>query len=91
MRIIKRNINFKDKIFQVKVQLEENTDDCWNLFNLISDGDFVLGTCFRKIQTFGIQGTVNTEKRRINVLLKVKNFDYQTDNDCIRVNGANAR
>ena len=61
------------------------------MFNLVSDGDFVLGTCFRKIQTFGIQGTVNTEKKRINVLLKVKNFDYQTDNDCIRVNGVNAR
>jgi stalled ribosome rescue protein Dom34 len=29
--------------------LEENTDDCWNIFNLISKGDLIVATCHRKI------------------------------------------
>ena len=72
MRIIKQIIDYKEKVFSVKMVIEENTDDCWNIFNLMSQGDFVLGTCTRKVQKYTLTGLVKNEKKRINVLVKVK-------------------
>lgn len=92
MRILKQVINFKEKIFQVKMQLDEYSDDVWNLYNMMNAGDFVLGSCWRKIQFRSpITGLVKTEKKRINVLLRVHKFDYDADADTLRINGVNAR
>jgi len=44
MKIIKKVINKKKKVFAVKFQLEENTDDLWNIYNLLAVGDLVSGT-----------------------------------------------
>ena len=49
MRILKQFINFKEKIFQVKMQLEEHSDDVWNLYNMMNTGDYMLGSCWRKV------------------------------------------
>ena len=49
MRILSKYINFKEKIFRIKVELEESTDDCWNLFNLMDTGDLIQGKCRRKV------------------------------------------
>ena len=71
MKIIKKEINFKAKLFKVRIQVEPNSDDCWHLFNLISKGDLVYGSCHRKIQKDTLTGLVQNQKRRINVLLRV--------------------
>ncbi len=66
--------------------IEENTDDCWNIFNIMSEGDFVLGTCTRKVQKQTLTGLVKNEKKRINVLVKIKvSLKYIT----ICINGRN--
>ena len=49
MKIIKKVIDFKTKQFVVKMLLEENPDDLWNVYNLLQTGDFIFGTCHRKI------------------------------------------
>jgi len=38
----------------------------------MSEGDFVLGTCTRKVQKQTLTGLVKNEKKRINVLVKIK-------------------
>ena len=49
MRILKKHIDYQRKIFNVTIMVEEHTDDCWNLYNLMTEGDFVYGKCLRKV------------------------------------------
>jgi protein pelota len=49
MKIIKKVINWKKRIFAVRMNLDQNTDDVWNVYNLLSVGDLITGTCHRKI------------------------------------------
>jgi stalled ribosome rescue protein Dom34 len=49
MKIVKKVINFRKRVFAVRMNLDENTDDVWNVYNLLSVGDFVTGTCHRKV------------------------------------------
>lgn len=71
--------------------IEANTDDAWNLFNLLSTGDFVYGTCYRKVAKETLTGLVKNEKKTFPVLLKVTKFEYDPDVDIIRILGVNAR
>jgi len=50
MKIISKSINWKTKTLVVRLALEIDTDDCWNLFNLMNKGDLIKGTAYRKIQ-----------------------------------------
>ena len=72
MKIIKKFIDFKQKQFTVKVALEEYTDDLWNLFNIMNKGDFVFGTCRRKITKETLTGVVKNERRKLNLLIKIE-------------------
>jgi len=47
MRIISKYINFKAHTFVVRLALEVETDDAWNLFNLINHGDLIKGSAYR--------------------------------------------
>ena len=58
MRLLSKHIDFKNKLFRAKLKLDINTDDCWNLYNLMSVGDFVHGTCRRKITKDSVTGLV---------------------------------
>jgi stalled ribosome rescue protein Dom34 len=49
MKLVYKKVDFKNRIFIVKLVLEHDTDDAWNLYNLISIGDQIRGTCWRKI------------------------------------------
>jgi stalled ribosome rescue protein Dom34 len=49
MKIERKRINFKKGIFQVTINLDEHTDDVWNVYNLLNVGDWIAGTCHRKI------------------------------------------
>jgi len=72
------------------MMLEPNTDDAWNLYNLMSVGDIVYGTCHRKITKESYTGMVKSERKKMSLLLKVLKFDYDADTDLIRVLGTNA-
>ena len=49
MRILKKHIDWKKKLMHVKLDLEENSDDIWNVFNIIGVGDIVYTTFRRTI------------------------------------------
>ena len=49
MTIVKRVVNKRKRVFAVRMNLDQNTDDIWNLYNLMSLGDLITGTCHRKI------------------------------------------
>jgi protein pelota len=90
MKIIKKVIDWKKKIFLVRMNLDQNTDDIWNVYNLLNTGDFITGTCHRKIQK-ETNSLVKIEKKIITCTLKIKTFQYDAENDSLRVNGVNAR
>jgi len=73
MKIIKKVIDWKKKIFLVRMNLDVNTDDVWNLYNLLNTGDFITGTCHRKIQK-ETSGLVKIEKKIITCTLQIKSF-----------------
>lgn len=81
MKIIKKVINFKSKTFQVRMLIEQNTDDAWNLFNLISVGDLVYGKVMRKVSKETLTGLVQNEKKTFSLLLQVNQFEYDADTD----------
>ena len=43
MKILKQVINFRKKVFAVKINLEKNSDDIWNLYNLMGINDYITG------------------------------------------------
>ena len=90
MKIIKKVIDFKKRIFLVRMNLDENTDDVWNIYNLLNTGDFITGTCHRKVQK-ETNNLVKIEKKTINCTLRIKSFQYDAENDSLRINGTNAR
>ena len=71
MKILKKHIDFKHRIFQVKLIIEDHTDDCWNIFNLLSVGDLVYGTCRRKVAKETLTGLVKNQVKTFNVLIKI--------------------
>ena len=89
MKIIKQVINFRKKVFAVKVNLEKNSDDIWNLFNLMNINDYITGTVTRRVKQETNQ-LVKTENRTFTVTLKVKSYQYDTNNDTISISGENA-
>ena len=49
MKIVKKFIDKKKKIFAVRMNLDPHSDDIWNLYNLLGVGDKITGTCHRKV------------------------------------------
>jgi len=89
MKIVKRLINFKNKIFAVKFVLEQNSDDVWNIYNILNIDDYVTGVCYRRVKR-ETNSLIKTENKTFTVTLQVKSFQYDVANDTIRVSGINA-
>ena len=53
MKILKKVINFKKKVFAVRMNLDIDSDDVWNVYNLLGVGDYITGTCHRKVKKEG--------------------------------------
>jgi protein pelota len=89
MKIIKKVIDHKKRIFAIRMNLDQNTDDVWNLYNLLSVGDLITGTCSRKIQkeTTTIK---QIEKKVIRCTLQIQQLHYDTHSDSLRIHGINA-
>jgi stalled ribosome rescue protein Dom34 len=54
MKIIKKVINYKKKVFCVRMNLDQESDDVWNVYNLLSIDDYITGTCHRKVKKEGV-------------------------------------
>ena len=77
MKIVKKLINFRKKVFAVKMNLEKNSDDIWNLYNLINIDDYITGVCQRRVKK-ETNSLVKTENKTFTVTLQVKSFQYDS-------------
>ena len=91
MKILKKLINHKTNTFSVCILLEQDTDDLWNIYNLLNVGDLVYGTVRRKIAKDTLTGLVKNERKKFSLLLKITKFDFDGDADTIRLLGQNAK
>ena len=89
MKIVKKIINFKNNIFAVKFVIELNSDDVWNIYNIMNIDDYVTAVCYRRVKLETNQ-LVKTENKTFTITLQVKSFQYDVQNDTIRISGINA-
>ena len=90
MKILRKVVNRKKKIFAFKANLDANTDDVWNIYNLLSIGDHVTGTVSRKLVK--VTGTLTSSiLKSFTVTLQVLSFQYDGENDSLRIQGKCAR
>jgi stalled ribosome rescue protein Dom34 len=73
MKIVKKVINWKKRVFAVCMNLDQDSDDVWNIYNLLALGDFVTGTCHRKVKKEGA-GLTKIENKTFKAMLQVKSF-----------------
>ena len=66
-----------------------NTDDVWNVYNILNIDDFITAKCYRRVKK-ETSGLVKTENKTFTVTLQVKSFQYDSANDTIRISGVNA-
>jgi stalled ribosome rescue protein Dom34 len=56
----------------VKLDLEENSDDIWNVFNIIGVGDIVYATCRRRVSKENAVGMTKQEVKVFNAYIRVQ-------------------
>lgn len=71
MRILKKHIDWKKKLFHVKLELEANSDDIWNVFNMISVGDIIAATCRRRVAKENAVGMIKQEVKVFSAYIRV--------------------
>ena len=55
------------------MNLDPNSDDVWNIYNLLNLDDLVTGTCHRKVKKEG-QGLTKIENKTFNCTIQIKSF-----------------
>lgn len=90
MKLLKKVINFKKRVFMINAELEVNTDDVWNIYNLLAEGDIVQGKVKRRVIKEGA-GLTKTSMVTFTCTLKIVSFHYDGHNDSIRIKGINVR
>ena len=61
----------------------------WHVYNLISHGDSIRASTFRKITTEGSTGSRQSTKIRLTLTLVVEDIDFDTQACRLRVKGRN--
>ncbi|KAJ7368427.1 eRF1 domain 1-domain-containing protein [Mycena albidolilacea] len=76
MKLVNRHI---DKHGTGHVTLRpEDDEDMWHLYNLIQDGDSVRAPAIRRVQKVSSTGSVDSQRLRLNLTLKVTRVDFSS-------------
>ncbi|XP_014674504.1 PREDICTED: protein pelota-like [Priapulus caudatus] len=67
----------------------ENPEDMWHAYNIITVGDTIRGSTFRKVQTESSTGTSSSSRVRLTLTLRVEGIDFDTQGCMLRVKGRN--
>ncbi|XP_067205644.1 protein pelota isoform X2 [Linepithema humile] len=87
MKLVSKNV---DKDGEGSVSLvPANTEDIWHAYNLISEGDSVSCSTFRKVQTESATGSSNSYRVRTTLTISVENIDFDTQACVLRLKGRN--
>jgi protein pelota len=87
MKLIKKEIREKDGFGMVVLRAEE-PEDMWHVFNLLTLGDHVKTTTYRKVVKTTSGGTTST-KKRLNLTVEVESTDFDPDACVLRLRGKN--
>ncbi|MES1917390.1 MAG: hypothetical protein MHM6MM_009120, partial [Cercozoa sp. M6MM] len=63
----------------------------WHVYNLVSVGDEVTATTFRKVRRVGATGTVQTDKKKLKLTVRVDNVDFDAEGCRLRIGGSVSR
>jgi stalled ribosome rescue protein Dom34 len=69
--------------------ITESLEDMWHAYNLITAGDRVRASTFRKVAKETATGSTEKERKRITVTIEVKAIDFDANSGIIRLNGQN--
>lgn len=69
--------------------IPEETEDMWHVYNLVSVGDRVRASTFRKVTTQGSTGTRTSNKVRTTLTISVEDIDFDTQACKLRLKGRN--
>ncbi|GBG32273.1 Protein pelota [Hondaea fermentalgiana] len=87
MRLIKKNVSAKDGEGSV-VLCADDGEDMWHVYNLISNGDLVKATTFRKVVKEGTTA-VSSQRVRLTLSIRVEGVDFDPEECSIRLSGRN--
>lgn len=88
MKLISQAISAKDESGQVVLRPEE-PEDMWHTYNLITIGDEIRASTYRKVVSTSSTGSTKSEKRKINLTLQVQETNFDPQDGTIRVKGVN--
>jgi len=78
MKLLKKNFDKDGSGFVVLIP--EESDDLWQLYNLIASGDDVRANTVRKVQVGDKAGVV--DKKHLVLTLLVKSVDFDAKGNC---------
>eukprot|EP01127_Copromyxa_protea_P010871 TRINITY_DN2695_c0_g1_i1.p1 TRINITY_DN2695_c0_g1~~TRINITY_DN2695_c0_g1_i1.p1 ORF type:complete len:403 (+),score=79.33 TRINITY_DN2695_c0_g1_i1:11-1219(+) len=88
MKCTKRQIN--DDGSGVVTLIPQEQEDLWHVVNLITLGDHLKSSTWRRIQREGVTGTKdNTERKKITLTLSVEQVDFTPEDGQLRISGRN--
>eukprot|EP00759_Apiculatamorpha_spiralis_P025993 PhF_6_TR29200/c0_g1_i1/m.42721/K06965/PELO, DOM34, pelA; protein pelota len=87
MRLINKEIE-RDGSGRVTV-LPDDQEDLWHLFNVLREGDTVKSKTIRKVQKETSSGTGASERKVLNLVLKITKIEYDAVGGYMRLSGTN--
>jgi protein pelota len=87
MKLVRKDID-KTKSGTVKL-VPENSDDMWELYNLITAGDFVRASTIRKVQKELSSGATENERVRLFLTIQVDDIEFDAQGCELRISGKN--
>lgn len=87
MKLIYKEID-KDSRGSVTL-IPEEPEDMWHAYNIISEGDSLKASTFRKVQTESSTGSSSSSRVRTMLTLAVEAIDFDTQGCLLRVKGRN--
>ncbi|KAI8865580.1 hypothetical protein GQ42DRAFT_91468 [Ramicandelaber brevisporus] len=68
----------------------DEPEDMWHLFNIISAGDFLTASSFRKVQTESLSGaTTSSQRVKVRITIRVEEVDFDAPASVLRARGKN--
>jgi protein pelota len=86
MKVLKKQISAKDGSGLVVLR-PETPEDLWHAYNLLQAGDLVRCTTLRKVVNTTSTGSTSSQKKRMNLTVKLEKVDFDPHSLEVRLSG----
>lgn len=86
MKVFKKQISAKDGSGLVVLR-PETPEDLWHSYNLLQPGDLVRCTTLRKVVNTTVTGSTSSQKKRMNLTVKLERVDFDPHSLEVRLSG----